>query len=518
MKDKQRSYLTSAAILAAGGIFAKLLGIAFKSPLASIIGDYGLGLYGYPYPLYTTFLAISVAGLPIAVSKMIAERVSLGNYRGAYKVFRVSFVALLVLGTFGSGMMFLGAQFFIDAFKWPQETYYSILALSFAPFFVALISSLRGFFQGMQRMTFSSGSQIVEQIARVGIGLTLAILLTKWFGISYGAAGATFGATAGGIAALLYLGISYFRFKKKSAHLLEEQTVEQSETSRKIFKSLLFLAIPIACGSLINTVMDLINSATLSTCLQNAGISQELATVLYAQLEQKAQTLINVPLVIGAALSSSLVPSISESVVRGDQQKIVKKTTLAVKIAFLVSIPSAVGLSVLSEPIMSLVFLGKSSGYEMLTWLAYVVIFTIVMSTLQGILQGSGRFYKPLKNMAFGALLKFLLNLALISRPEIGVYGAIASSIIASFVIFLLNYMDVKKYVGMNKIAWNVIKTIFAAVVMGIFAKFGYGLLATYMDYKIAVLITVAISAAVYFAIIYFTKAITKEEMKEVRG
>ena len=96
MKDKQRSYLTSAAILAAGGIFAKLLGIAFKSPLASIIGDYGLGLYGYPYPLYTTFLAISVAGLPIAVSKMIAERVSLGNYRGAYKVFRVSFIALLV--------------------------------------------------------------------------------------------------------------------------------------------------------------------------------------------------------------------------------------------------------------------------------------------------------------------------------------------------------------------------------------------------------------------------------------
>ena len=154
----------------------------------------------------------------------------------------------------------------------------------------------------------------------------------------------------------------------------------------------------------------------------------------------------------------------------------------------------------------------------MLTWLAYVVIFTIVMSTLQGILQGSGRFYKPLKNMAFGALLKFLLNLALISRPEIGVYGAIASSIIASFVIFLLNYMDVKKYVGMNKIAWNVIKTIFAAVVMGIVAKFGYGFLATYMDYKIAVLITVAISAVVYFAIIYFTKAITKEEMKEVRG
>ncbi|MFA0816639.1 MAG: polysaccharide biosynthesis C-terminal domain-containing protein [Anaerofustis sp.] len=516
--NNKKSYLTSAAILAAGGIFAKVLGIFFKSPLNTIIGDYGLGLYGYPYPLYTTFLAISIAGLPVAVSKMIAERVSIGNYRGAYKVFHVAFSAMLILGIVASGLMFLGAQFFIDAFNWPQDTYYSILTLSFAPFFVALISAFRGFFQGMQSMSFSSGSQIIEQIARVGIGLSLAVILTNSYGIAYGAAGATFGATVGAIVAFLFLLISFLRFRKKQMNMIELQLEDTGESNRRILKALVLLAIPIACGSLINTVMELINSATLSTCLQNAGVSQKAATVLYAQLEQKAQTLINVPLVIGSALASSLVPAISESYIRGDKVKILQKTTLAIKIAFLVSIPSSVGLSVLSEPITSMVFLGKGDGYQMLTWLAYVVVFTIVMSTLQGILQGSGRFYKPLKNMAFGALLKFLLNIALISRPEIGVYGAVASSIIASFVIFLLNYLDVKKYVGIGKIGADIAKIAVSSLVMGLIAKFGYDYLLRFMDYKIAVIIMIVISVAVYFALIYMTKAITKTEIKEVRG
>ncbi len=199
------------------------------------------------------------------------------------------------------------------------------------------------------------------------------------------------------------------------------------------------LAIPIACGSLINYGNGVDQQRDAVYLFAECGVSQKAATVLYAQLEQKAQTLINVPLVIGSALASSLVPAISESYIRGDKVKILQKTTLAIKIAFWFRflLPSA-ECFIGTDHIY--VFLGKGDGYQMLTWLAYVVVFTIVMSTLQGILQGSGRFFKPLKNMAFGALLKFLLNIALIPDRKSGFRGGCKLDY-RMFVIFLLNYL-----------------------------------------------------------------------------
>ena len=425
MKNKQKNYLTSAAILAAGGILSKFLGMFFKIPLAATIGDYGLGLYSYAYPLYNTFLIISVAGLPIAISKMVSERASVGNYRGAYKVFYSALMILAVLGVACSLLMFFGARFFIDIFNWEPDAYWSIIALAAAPFFVAMISAVRGFFQGMQRMTFTSVSQILEQIGRVGLGIALAIYLTNRFDVAYGAAGGTFGATFGAIIAFAFLYLSFLIFRKKQSDLLKEQIVEEEESRGYLIKTLVILALPVALGGLVNTVMDLINSATIATILQNNGVSGEIATELFGQLEQKAQTLVNVPLVLGAALSASLVPSISASFVKNDKQKVIKKTSLAIRVAFLVSLPCAVGLSVLAEPIMKTVFSGEASGYTMLMSLAYVAVFTTGVFTMQGVLQGSGMFYKPLKNLAWGALIKLLLNIALISNPDIGIYGAV---------------------------------------------------------------------------------------------
>ena len=290
MKNKQKNYLTSAAILAAGGILSKFLGMFFKIPLAATIGDYGLGLYSYAYPLYNTFLIISVAGLPIAISKMVSERASVGNYRGAYKVFYSALIILAVLGTACSLLMFFGARFFIDIFNWEPDAYWSIIALAAAPFFVAMISAVRGFFQGMQRMAFTSVSQILEQIGRVGLGIALAIYLTNRFSVAYGAAGGTFGATFGAIIAFAFLYLSFVIFRKKQSDLLKEQIVEEEESRGYLIKTLVILALPVALGGLVNTVMDLINSATIATILQNNGVSGEIATELFGQLEQKAQT------------------------------------------------------------------------------------------------------------------------------------------------------------------------------------------------------------------------------------
>ena len=137
---------------------------------------------------------------------------------------------------------------------------------------------------------------------------------------------------------------------------------------------------------------------------------------------------------------------------------------------------------------------------------------------MQGVLQGSGMFYKPLKNLAWGALIKLLLNIALISNPDIGIYGAVYSSLIAAFVIFLLNFIDVKKHIGIDKITGKILKTFLASGIMGVFAVVGYNFLENFVSYRLAVLVTIFVSAIVYGALIYFTKAVTKQDIHEIRG
>lgn len=414
--------------------------------------------------------------------------------------------------------MFSGAKLFIKAFSWENEVYYCIVALSFAPFFVSLISVVRGFFQGMQMMTFSAISEIIEQIGRVIIGILLAYVLTSSRGVALGAAGATFGAVAGAILAFIFLYICFLRIRAKNSPLIAAQPDMHIDASKTILKHILVIAIPVTFSAVVTTIMDLINSATISGCLQTAGYTIKEATTLYGQLSTKGSTLVNVPLVLGTSLATSLVPSVSESVVKGDKAAIRSKASLSIRMAFLVSIPAAVGLSLLAEPIVKLLWSRTPEGWEMLAGLSYVVVCTIGASTLQGILQGIGRYYVPLKNLLAGAVVKYVMNILLVANPDYGIYGAIFSSVFASFVIYLLNYYSVKKYVGIDNIGSGMFKTVLASAAMGVACKFSYEFLCGLMSFKIALLIAIVISVVVYGGIVLLTKAFTIEDFKNARS
>ena len=520
--EKKQSFITGAFILAAGGIFAKFLGIFFKVPLSQIIGDEGIGIYGLAYPIYNTFLSISTSGLPTAVSKMVSERANSGNLKGAYKVFRLAFILLAVFGGISSVIMLFGARIMADAMQEPRA-YYSILALSLAPFFVAALSALRGFFQGMQKMSYSSISQIIEQIVRVAAGVGTAYLLMKGTqDLGKAAAGGTLGATAGGLAGLLFLICVFLVFRKKQQSLLSAQELYSEEPNKQIYKNLAIIALPVALGGLSTTIMGVINSFTVVSSMAEAGFSREMATAAFGILEQKVQTLINVPFILGTALSTSLVPSISASYALKDKKKAVHKTSLATKLALLVAFPSAAGLNVLAEPILTLIPFqySQSIAYDasILQWMSFVIIFTLTMTTHQGILQGAGHYYKPIINLVIGSAAKFILNTVLIRIPSLNIYGAIISTITASAIVFVLNLTAVKKSIGMNRIGGSVIKIIICTAAMGITAKLGYWGLSMFMNAKAATVIIIPVCIAVYGALILFTKAVTKEELSEARG
>jgi stage V sporulation protein B len=523
MKNKKSSFLAGAFILAAGGIFSKFLGMFFKIPLSYILSDVGLGYYTMAYPLYSTFLSISTVGLPTAVSKMVSERVSLGNYKGAYRVLTLAQRLLTTLGLIASLAMFLGAGAFTKLYGTP-EVLNSILALSLAPFLVAMVSAYRGFFQGMEKMSYSSVSQIVDQFFRVGVGLAAAFFLMKATNNNeaYGAAGASVGATVGALASLIFLVVAFYRYKSTQTTLIETPSAYEYtgvDSSIDIYKKLIMIALPLATGGLVTTVMGLINSFTIKGGLVLAGFTQDLAVGTLGVLEQKAQTIVNVPFILGTALSASLVPSISASYARRDIQKAIAKTSVATKISFLISMPAAAGLSILSEPIMVLLFgQGSASSAVLLKWLSYVVVFTLGMTTLQGILQGAGHYYKPIKNMLIGALVKYLLNVFLIRIPEINIYGAIISSVTASAVIFFLNFIDTKRHIGIENVVLPIIKIFFCTAVMGLLVLYTYPVLSVTLGAKLAVIPVIALAMIVYAALIYITRTITKEDFAQIRG
>jgi len=482
-----------------------------------MLGDYGMSFYTKAYPLYNTFLSVSTIGLPTAVSKMVAERSVLGNDSGAKKVFKLALRLMATIGAASSALMFLGARFFADVLYRSPGTYYSIIALAAAPFIVALISAYRGYFQGIQKMAVSSASQIIDQLFRVGCGVGAAFLFLRIYGdVIYGAAGASFGATVGAFAALLFLVAAYFVDNRinRAANL-----GVANENAMDVYKKLLTIALPIAAGGLVTTVMSLINSITIPSGLIIAGFTAENADVLFAKLENKAQALLNVPFVLGTSLAASLVPSISASIARNERRMATAKTTLAIKCSMLVSLPAAIGLSTLAGPLINLLFKDADPvDAALLQWLAYVVIFTLGMTTLQGILQGAGYYYKPIKNMIIGAVIKFGLNVVLVRMGNINIYGAIISSTVASAVIFLLNFYDVKKHIGIGSLAASVVKILGCSVIMGMQAVFGYAFLAPKIGWRIAAIVVVGFCVVLYLGLVVITKAVTMEEIQEIRG
>ncbi|MEL7597166.1 MAG: oligosaccharide flippase family protein, partial [Clostridiaceae bacterium] len=210
---KKHSLIKGTFILAFAGMLSKALGMLFRIPLTILIGDEGLGYYQMAYPLYMLFIA-AASGVPLAMSKIISEKNAQGDEMGVLQVLKE---ALLLMSIFGSAItlvMFLFSNQFIKFFRWDKNSYYSLIALATAPIFIAIMNVFRGFFQGLQNMTPTAVSQVLEQIARVVVGIGLAVMLLPK-GIEYAAGGATLGAAAGGILGVMYLVSKYRKIRKK---------------------------------------------------------------------------------------------------------------------------------------------------------------------------------------------------------------------------------------------------------------------------------------------------------------
>jgi stage V sporulation protein B len=354
---KKQSLIKGTVILGVAGILSKFLGLFFRWPLQMLIGDEGIGYYQMSFPLYMFFIA-TASGIPVAISKMVSERKAFNDDEGAILVFKKAMLLMVIMGTGFTAALLIFSKPIIAFLRWDNKSYYSLIAIAFAPIFISIMSAFRGFFQGLQNMNYTAVSQVIEQIGRVVVGVGLAYILLPR-GIEYSAGGAALGAAAGGIFGGIYLVLKYIRVRR-------EFKVKKIKDNLEVLSKLLYIAIPVSLGATVSSIMSLIDSALVPQKLLEAGFTYKESTILYGQLTGKAFILTNVPLTLSADLCASLVPIIAEAYVLNRRFELVNKVDLALKTSMIIALPSCFGLFSLAYPILDLIFPGQSDGFKIL--------------------------------------------------------------------------------------------------------------------------------------------------------
>ena len=516
----KKSFIKGAAILGVAGIIIKILGALYRIPLANLLTDEGMGYYQSSYPIYVMLFALSTAGIPTALAKLVAEKRAKKDYKGEGRVFHIAFICMVILGIVSSFVMFFGAKYFVKLINNPNA-YWAMVALTPACFFVPVMSAFRGYFQGRQEMTPLAISQIFEQLFRITLGLITVYFLLD-YGNSVAAGGAAFGSSYGGIFGFLIIYILYLRKRKVIIAERELQIEYVKEPLNRVLKDIFFIAFPITMGAMITPIMSFIDTTLIMNQLTKLGYTVLEADRLYGRLSGMAQTFINLPQVISLALAISLVPAISEKHILKQHKQTKRLVDMGLRVTAIVGLPCAFGLFVLSEQIVKLLYFANPSYVQesvgsILAVLSFAVIFLTLMQSLNAILQGIGKQIVPVYNLVVAAIVKAILTYFLVQIPQINIYGAAISTIIAYAIVCVLDILALKKYMNYTfDLKQVLVRPMIATLGMTATAYITFNVLNFIISEKIATLLAIGVAAVVYIILLFLCKAIQKEDLKEI--
>lgn len=510
-------FFQGALILTLGGIVVKVIGSLNWIFLSRVLGGEGIGIYQMAFPLYLLALSISSAGIPVAISIITAEKIALRDYRGANRVFKLSFNLLIITGLVLSLLLYFGAEGLI-AHKIIRDprAYYSLIALSPAIFLVTLLSSLRGYLQGWQIMTPTAISQIVEQLFRVAAMLVFAALLLPR-GLEFAAGGASLGAVAGAAAALTVLAYYYFNLQKSiQKRLLTEGDGVSRESGMAIVRRIAKLALPVSLSSIMLPLVANLDLLIVPLRLEAAGYTVGEATELFGYLTGMAVPLINLATILTAALATSLVPAISQAHSLGEKQDIFYRTAGAMRLANIATIPFGIMLWLLAKPIVSTIY--HAPGAADATRVLAIGVFLLgIHQVTTGVLQGLGRTTIPVINMAAAALVKVALNWTLTAVPSLGIQGAAWATLADIGIAAALNLYFVYRYTGFFPSGGDLAKNIAAATAMGGVMYVGYGPLVAALHGEMPAIFFCAVcGGAAYVGIMLLTGGLARRDIERI--
>ncbi len=509
--------MKGATILAIAGIISKVFGAIFRIPLTNMIGAEGQAYYSAAYPVYQLFYVIATAGFPVAISRMVSERIAKGDYINAHKAYKLALKVSAVLGVISFAIMFIGAGAIARFYKLPGAEA-SMRAVSFALLFTPFLASLRGYFQGRQEMKPTALTEIVEQMARVVVGLSLAYAFYKT-SLENAAAGATFGASAGVIVALGVM-VFIYRRDKGNRKLLVKESVLQKETDKQRLRELLIFVVPITIGSSIMPIMFNIDAAIVTRRLLATGWGAVEAKKLYGLMGGYCDPIVGMPFVFVDAICISMMPAVTTAFTLKNKEQLDNHIKTGLKTMMIIAYPCAVGLIVLAKPILQMIYYKRPDEAAMavptLQILAITIVTLAVMRAFSTSLQGIGKMILPVWNLFIGAFFKLVTSYFLVGIPALNVKGAALGSVIAYVTAGILNWIALRKYANVSLDVKSVFLTpLIASVIMGVsaFASYKLFFLITSSN-ALSTMLAIMTGVIVYFITVFRIKVVTREEIE----
>ena len=529
---KKNSFFGGAAILTAGIVIVKLIGVLYKIPLGSIISDAAFADFNTAYNIYSLLIIISTGGRPVALSKMVSEAHALNRGNQVQKIFRLALVAFCTLGVLSCAVMLIFPHQLAELMN-NSRSYYSILALAPALFFICPMSALRGYFQGHSQMTPTAVSQIIEALCKLVIGLALAkILVDQQVDESIAAGGAIFGVSVGCALGMVYMMYCY-RGHRRSL----PKFTDTPDESGHILSTLAKLAVPITIGSSVMAVVSLLDTSIILGRLQDAaGFTEDAARTLKGVYD-KASTLYNLPASFMVPLTASVVPSVSAARAMKKYKQGAQISETALRTTALLAIPAGVGLFALGKPIVQLLYptTDVELGGWMLSVLGIASICVCFMLVSNSIMQAHRLVTIPVVTTVLGCVLKIVINYALVGDPEINIRGGPVSTLVCFGIIAALDLVIIKLALPRSlSYARVFIKPVAAAAAMGLSVWAVYGLASkvllsiksfqvlaedgaaatlSNMGNAVAVMAAIGVGVIVYFALILVTRAISRDDL-----
>lgn len=507
----QSKLLRGTFILTVGTILSKVLGLLYVIPFFQIVGRPGTVLYQYSYVPYTIFISIATAGIPLAVSKFISKYNALEEYAVGRKLFKSGLIIMLFTGFIAFLVMYIAAptlaEMSISGEKANVKDVTTVMrAVSFALIVVPFMSLIRGYFQGHQSMGPSAISQVVEQLVRITFTLAGAYVVLEVLNgkMVTAVSVATFAAFIGAIGGLFVLFWYWYKRKPYLDQLLEQDKGTMNISLRESYKEILIYAAPFVFVGIANPLFQVIDQFTFSKAMAEIG-KAKFADPYFSILNFESHKIVIIPVSLATAFSLTLVPSVTKAFIDGDRTSLNRQLNQTFQVLLFLTLPAAIGLSLLAEPVYTAFYTHDALGTEILRAYAPVAVLFSLFSVTAAILQGINEQRFTILSLLVGLLIKLSLNIPLIKLME--TKGAVLATTLGYCVAILINLIVIKTYSCYPfRLVWrrSLLIIIFAGLMwLGTEMIFQLLLLflspASKIESVILIVISAGVGAAIYF-------------------
>jgi len=497
----QNQFVQQAGIIALSMLIARVMGFFYRLPLTGLLGDEGNAWYSMAYAVYTVILVVVASALPNTVSKLVSERMALKQYRNAHGIFQTTLTLSIITGVVAAvGLWFL-ARPLANLLGSPQSVA-GMRALAPAFLLVGPMGAFRGYFLGMNGAFTVGASQIMEQVFNVSVSLFLAFLLFDAERLHRSVAGAAAGTGVGVVAGLLVLIAVYAVVQKQFNKRMVKDLRPPFETERSQLKILSAMLAPVVISMvLINLTTPLDLAMANSRLAATGAFSTQEIDILVGQFSVKYIVLIGLPVALAAAFSQAVIPDISASSILRNNARVRESVNTAMRLAMVIAVPAAVGLAVLADPILALLFPSFPEGGALLRWGSIAVVFMGINQILTAALQGAGRPAMPVVAAAVGLLVKIPVNYFLMGVPGINIIGAAISTILCFVIAMGMNmyFLYYTKRIW-PRIGVTLVKPVVAAAIMGVASWGLHRGLGILLPARTTTVSTLVLAVAIYIA------------------